>query len=54
MPSVALGIALDYEIAGGVTATLSPLSVALSKGADGMYASSLREVDFVVGLGYRP
>jgi hypothetical protein len=54
LPSVALGVALDYEITRGVTATLSPLSVALSKGADGMYASSLREVDVVVGLGYRP
>jgi len=54
LPSVALGVALDYEVARGITATVSPLSVALSKGADGMYASSLREVDFVVGLGYRP
>jgi hypothetical protein len=54
LPSVALGVALDYELARGITATLSPLSVSLSRGADGMYASSLREVDFVVGLGYRP
>lgn len=54
LPSVALGLALDYEITGGVTATLSPLSVAFSKGADGMYASSLREIDIIVGLGYRP
>ena len=54
LPSVAVGVALDYELAGGITATLSPLSVAFSKGADGMYASSLREIDFVVGLGYRP
>jgi len=54
LPSVALGVGLDYEITRGVTATLSPLSVALSKGTDAMYASSLREVDFVVGLGYRP
>jgi len=54
LPSVALGVALDYELAGGITATLSPLSVAFSKGADGMYASSLREIDIVLGLGYRP
>jgi hypothetical protein len=54
LPSVALGVGLDYEVARGVTATLSPLSVALSRGADGMYAKSLREVDIVVGLGYRP
>jgi tetratricopeptide (TPR) repeat protein len=54
LPSVALGLGLDYELARGITATVSPLSVVLSRGADGMYANSMREVDIVVGLGYRP
>ena len=54
LPSVALGVGLDYAVARRFSATLSPLSLAFSRGADGMYASSLRELDFVVGLGYRP
>lgn len=54
LPSLAAAVALDYAIARGVTATLSPLGVALSRGASGMYASSLREIDVVVGIGFRP
>jgi hypothetical protein len=54
LPSLAVAVALDYAIARGFTATLSPLGLALSRGADGMYASSLRELDVVVGIGFRP
>jgi hypothetical protein len=54
LPSLAAAVALDYAIARGVTATLSPLGLALSRGASDMYASSLREIDVVVGIGFRP
>lgn len=54
LPSLAVAVALDYAIARGFTATLSPLGLALSRGASGMYASSLREIDVVVGIGFRP
>jgi hypothetical protein len=54
LPSVAFGVALDYAVARRFTATVSPLSLALSRGGDGMYASSLRELDVVVGIGYWP
>lgn len=53
LPSIRLGVAADYELAPNIAATVSPLSLAFSPGADGMYASSLREIDIVVGIGYR-
>jgi hypothetical protein len=53
LPSVAVGIAADFSLATNLTATLSPFNLTFSRGADGMYASSLREIDIVVGIGYR-
>lgn len=53
LPSIRLGVAAEYELAPNIAATLSPLSLAFSPGADGMYANSLREIDIVVGIGYR-
>jgi hypothetical protein len=53
LPSIRLGVAADYELAPNLAATISPLSLAFSPGGDRMYASSLREIDVVVGIGYR-
>jgi len=53
LPSIRLGVAADYELAPNLAATVSPLSLAFSPGADRMYASSLREIDIVIGIGYR-
>ena len=53
MPNVAIGIAADYALAPNLAATLSPFNLTFSRGADGMYASSLREIDIIVGIGYR-
>jgi hypothetical protein len=53
LPSIRFGVAADYELAPNIAATVSPLSLAFSPGADGMYASSLREIDIIVGIGYR-
>lgn len=53
LSSVALGVAADYEITPNIVATVSPLNLAVSPGTDGMYAGSLREIDMVVGIGYR-
>jgi hypothetical protein len=52
MPNVSIGIAADYAIATNLVATVSPLNLGFSRGADGMYASSLREIDIIVGIGY--
>jgi hypothetical protein len=53
LSSVAVGVAVDYELTRSVVATVSPLNFAISPGADGMYPRSLRELDVVLGLGYR-
>lgn len=53
LPSIGVGVAADYELAPNLVATVSPLSLAFSPGTDSMYASSLREIDVVVGIGYR-
>jgi hypothetical protein len=53
LPSFALGVGLDYELARGVIATVSPFSIALSRGGRDLYARWLREIDIVVGIGYR-
>jgi hypothetical protein len=53
LPSFALGVGLDYELARGVIATVSPVSVAFSRGGSDLYARWLREIDIVVGIGYR-
>lgn len=53
LPSIGFGVAADYELAPNIAATVSPLNLAFSPGADGMGASSLREIDVVIGIGYR-
>lgn len=53
LPSIGIGVAVDYELAPNIAPTVSPLSLAFSPGAEGMYANSLREIDVVVGIGYR-
>lgn len=53
LSSVARGVAVDYELTRGIVATVSPLNLAISPGADGMSPGSLRELDVVIGLGYR-
>jgi hypothetical protein len=53
LPSIRIGVAVEYELAPNIAATASPLSLAFSPGSDGMYPSSLREIDVVVGIGYR-
>lgn len=53
LPSIGLGVAVDYEFVPSFVATVSPLNIAFSPGVDGMYASSLREIDVVIGIGYR-
>jgi hypothetical protein len=53
MPNVAIGVAADYALATNLSATVSPLNLTFSRGVDGMYASSMREIDIIVGIGYR-
>ncbi|HWO25545.1 MAG TPA: hypothetical protein VNO30_42690 [Kofleriaceae bacterium] len=53
LPSLRFGVAVDYELAPNIAVTVSPLSLSFSPGADGMYGGSLREIDAVIGIGYR-
>ncbi|HUS33113.1 MAG TPA: hypothetical protein VMZ53_31645, partial [Kofleriaceae bacterium] len=49
--SVRAGVAADYEITPNIVATLQPFAFAFSPKGDGIGA--LREIDVLVGLGYR-
>jgi hypothetical protein len=51
LPNVRVGAAADYAITPNILATVSP-AFGYSPGASGMYASSLTELDLVVGVGY--
>lgn len=51
--NVRLGVAADFAITDNIVATVQPFAIAYSPGADGMYADSLREIDVLVGVGYR-
>lgn len=51
--NVRVGVAADYAITQNIVATLQPFALAYSPGADGMYADSLREIDVLLGVGYR-
>jgi len=53
LSSAAVGLAADYELTRNIVATVSPLNFAVSAGTDGMVPGSLRELDVVIGLGYR-
>lgn len=51
--NVRAGVAADYDITPNIVVTLQPFAFGYSPGADGMYASSLHEIDVLIGLGYR-
>jgi len=53
LSSVSVGVAADYGLTRGIVATVSPLNFSVSPGTDGMYPGSLRELDVVIGIGYR-
>jgi len=52
LPNIRFGAAADYELSPNIVVTVSPLSLSFSPKADGMYGSSLREINFVIGIGY--
>jgi hypothetical protein len=51
--SFRIGAAIDYAFTPNILATLSPVGLAISPGADGMYADTLTEFNVLLGLGYR-
>ncbi|HEY5920678.1 MAG TPA: tetratricopeptide repeat protein [Kofleriaceae bacterium] len=53
MPSARVSVAAEYELTPQLFATVSPLGLAYSVGADGMLADSLRELDLSIGVAYR-
>ena len=53
LPSFRFGVSADYLITPNIAATLAPFGIAFSPGADGMYGDSLREINVLVGVGYR-
>lgn len=53
LPNIRLGLAAEYEFAPNIAAIVSPFSLALSLGANGMQANSLREIEMAIGIEYR-
>ncbi len=53
LPSVRVGVAADYSITSNILATLSPFGITLNSGNDEMFSGSLREINVLVGVGYR-
>jgi hypothetical protein len=53
LPSFRFGVGADYEVAPKIVATVSPFAISFSPGAEGMYGGSLREINVLVGVGYR-
>ena len=52
LPNIRFGAAADYALTPNIVVAVSPLSLSFSPKADGMYGSSLREISFVIGIGY--
>lgn len=53
LPSTRAGIGADVALSRNLSLTISPFALALGRGVDGMSVDTLREIEAVVGLGFR-
>lgn len=53
LPNIRIGVAADYLITPNIAATIAPFAFAYSPANDALYGGSLREIDVLVGIGYR-
>lgn len=53
LPNVRVGVAADYLITQNLVATVAPFAFGYSPGTSSLYGGALREIDVLVGIGYR-
>lgn len=53
LPNVRFGVAADYLVTPNLVATIAPFAIGYSPGNSSLYDGSLREIDVLVGIGYR-
>lgn len=53
LPTVRVGVAVDYAIASNIVATIAPFAFSFSPADDALHGGSLREINVLVGVGYR-
>ena len=53
MFAVRAAASADYAITPNIVATVTPISFAFSPAKDGLRSSSILQIDFMAGIGYR-